>query len=64
MIEKEEEGFKMVCRNETIHSDNWPVLVAMATPILTLLLIIVVAVPAGIWQYLDSIRKFIRISWD
>lgn len=62
MIEKEEEGCKMVARNETIPPDKWSVLIAMATPILTLLLIIVVAVPAGIWQYLDSIRKFIRIS--
>jgi len=52
----------MVNRNETIPPDNWPVLITLATPILTLLLIIVVAVPAGIWQYLDSIRKFIRIS--
>ncbi len=49
----------MVSRNETNSSDTWPVLIGLATPILVLLLI-VVAVPAGIWQYLESTRKGTR----
>jgi hypothetical protein len=46
----------MVSRNETNHSGKWSILIGLATPILVLLLI-VVAVPAGIWQYLESTRK-------
>jgi hypothetical protein len=46
----------MVSRNKTNHSGSWPVLIGLATPFLVLLLI-AVAVPAGIWQYLDSMRK-------
>ena len=46
----------MVSRNKTNPVGYWPVLIGLATPFLVLLLI-VVAVPAGIWQYLESMRK-------
>ncbi len=49
----------MVSRNGTNHSSTWPIIIGLATPILVLLLI-VVAVPAGIWQYLESMRKETR----